>query len=469
MEIDCHLSPAATAPFEVWLKQHGRRLKNTLSGLQSITLEYFRLPAINSTSTTTQLLPHLEHLEHLHLSFCRLALLVTSTRLTALVVEGGTFAWGDAQQEQLRFNKPLCDLLPQLALLRMPLFSLSHAVVKRFARMQRLQSLEFDTSQLHSCAGWHADLPSSLTKLVLRNLGAGSQQQPQLQHLTNLQVLQFVHGPVPSDLGPMTQLRVLSLIGCTVAGWPDGGEPSAAATAAFLAGLQQLKQLSHLSLEAVALDTGVRPLQQWSALTAATGLTRLDLQWMDPQPLPVLGGAQVVFSARRPLPHLRVLSLSTNEDDNEHERCLDGDDLNSIVGCCPSLVELQLVSTVREGADLTPLCRLPPCLTLLAVGGDAVTDAVAVPVMLQLTQLQELHVVNAPGFTDTGLQQLTALKGVTKLEVAFCQGVSSRIWAAASPSGDGDEDAFCLTQANEEVCSYLWLQGSCTCLYVVSA
>ena len=54
------------------------------------------------------------------------------------------------------------------------------------------------------------------------------------------------------------------------------------------------------------------------------------------------------------------------------------------------------------------LLELQQSLRSLSVGGAVFGDA-AMPVLVQLTQLDYLCVERSPGFTDAGLQQLTGL------------------------------------------------------------
>jgi hypothetical protein len=67
-----------------------------------------------------------------------------------------------------------------------------------------------------------------------------------------------------------------------------------------------------------------------------------------------------------------------------------------------------LVSLLPAGADVSGLLELPQSFHCLSVGGEAFGDA-AVPVLVQLQQLHYLGLHGTPGFTDTGLQQLTDL------------------------------------------------------------
>lgn len=77
-----------------------------------------------------------------------------------------------------------------------------------------------------------------------------------------------------------------------------------------------------------------------------------------------------------------------------------------------------LFACCAADADLSGLLKLPRSLHSLSVGGKAFGDA-AMPVLAQLTQLEDLCVQKAPGFTDAGLQHLTSLE-LDRLYVSGC-------------------------------------------------
>jgi hypothetical protein len=73
-----------------------------------------------------------------------------------------------------------------------------------------------------------------------------------------------------------------------------------------------------------------------------------------------------------------------------------------------SMVFMTLLPPLFSGADLSGLLELPQSLSSLCGGGAAFDDEAAA-VLGRLTQLKDLCLSWAPGFTDAGLEQLTDL------------------------------------------------------------
>jgi hypothetical protein len=88
----------------------------------------------------------------------------------------------------------------------------------------------------------------------------------------------------------------------------------------------------------------------------------------------------------------------------------------SLAACCPNLGQLWLTAAVAADVDLAPLRQLGS-LTELQLGGGVVDDGVSERVLSGLSQLQRLDLVQCPRFTDAGLVYLTALTGLTSLQV----------------------------------------------------
>lgn len=290
---------------------------------------------------------------------------------------------------------------------------------------------------LRSCN--FADLGSSLTSLQLwddRDLAlriAHPTLPPQLHQLSSLEWLRLKEcSLLPDVLCSMTQLTLLHLSeGVLLPVAPDGWSSSAESTAAFLSALQRLTQLQHLHLEDIMADTRAPALQQWSALTASSQLTYLLLYEKEARPLPP-GAAQRFFTAQ--LPHLQTLSLGTSSQ-LRFGWCLDGQDLQSIIACCPNLTSLDLQGVVRSGADMAVLSHLPASCCSLEVGGTAVTDAAAAA-LSQLPQLTYLSLTKSRQLTCLGVQQLTALQAIRRLYISECAGVRSICVAAGSTDLD---------------------------------
>lgn len=132
-----------------------------------------------------------------------------------------------------------------------------------------------------------------------------------------------------------------------------------------------------------------------------------------------------MFFAGRQLPHLKQLTVEVGMDDSHSTWCLRGQDLRKLATCCTALEQLVLNEVVRGAADVSGLVKLPASCTSLMVSGRAFKDA-AVPALRQLTQLQALWFHFPAELSDVGLQQLTALTGLTRLVMNDCAGFISR-------------------------------------------
>lgn len=249
---------------------------------------------------------------------------------------------------------------------------------------------------------------------------------PQLQQLTPLQELHLQFCALqPVLLASVTQLLRLRLQCCSLL--PDGHVdadahlPSAGA-AALLAVLPRLTKLQRLQLEIPCLHfIDISDLQAFSALTSSSSLQKLAMPVDGGQAFPP-GAAEHIFPAGRQLPCLQHLDLSSLDNEEEQEFCLNGEDLARIVACCPSLQHLNITNALEPGADVSMLLQLPASCTSLDIGGAAFTDAAA-PVLAQLTQLRELAWTDSPGVSDQGIKQLTALRRLDTLLLMECSGL----------------------------------------------
>jgi hypothetical protein len=231
--------------------------------------------------------------------------------------------------------------------------------------------------------------------------------------------------------------------------YPTGDDFNRGAQA-LLASLRQLPQLQHLELSRMQLDE-VTAVQQLSALTASSRLTSLHVLARFSMPLPQ-GALQHLLSNGVQLPELRVLRLQGGDGVSE-EQCLGADDTQRIAESCPGLTELTLSGVVSLSVSLAPLLALQPSLQALSVAGAAFGDGAA-GVIAQLTGLRSLEWSNGT-LTDSGLRQLTALTGLTRLRVKSCKGVSNEIlppdeWYKASQ--------LVLEATSPQVC---WLAACC--------
>lgn len=167
----------------------------------------------------------------------------------------------------------------------------------------------------------------------------------------------------------------------------------------------------------------VTAVQQLSALTASSRLTSLHVLARFSMPLPQ-GALQHLLSSGVQLPELRVLRLQGGDSVSE-EQCLGADDTQRIAESCPGLTELTLSGVVSLSVSLAPLLALQRSPQALSVAGAAFGDGAA-GVIAQLTGLRSLQWSNG-SLTDSGLRQLTALTGLTRLRVKSCKGVSKEI------------------------------------------
>lgn len=148
------------------------------------------------------------------------------------------------------------------------------------------------------------------------------------------------------------------------------------------------------------------------------------------------------------MPRLSMLNIAC-EDGEESDLdvtadgcCLDAADLERTVAACPRLHGLGLLRVVNPRARLHALLKLPQSLWRLDVGGLAFGDAAAATIA-QLHRLRLLEVltwVHPPELSDVGLQQLTALTGVTELLVMHCRGLSEDISMDCDSEGEGSVD-----------------------------
>ncbi|KAF8061391.1 ileS [Scenedesmus sp. PABB004] len=122
------------------------------------------------------------------------------------------------------------------------------------------------------------------------------------------------------------------------------------------------------------------------------------------------GAAARLFA--RALPALRELAIECTYE--PPDVLLSQAELDALVGACPGLHELQLMSAVEPGASCARLSLLSE-LTALWLRGDCVSDADVVPLVRALPALQHLSVVSAPRLGAAGVASLV---DTTRLEDA---------------------------------------------------
>lgn len=330
----------------------------------------------------------------------------------------------------------LLQHLTHLERLKLESINLDNSAFRHLSGLQRLQCAEINISGRYFSLDALAGLPSSLTSLFIRSGGSRSRFPKRLLQLTNLRSL-FLADTLfyPAVLSSMVQLRDVDIQECRML--PDAGQPmtaaerEAAATADLLAAVGQLSQLQDLSVMRSCSTQGV-PARAFAALTASSQLTSLSIICEDELPL-VAGAVQHMFPADRQMPALQSLYLRADVID-QHDLsyadepdtwCVSTSDLSSITRSCPALQELGLCCVLQPG-DVSALLELPAQLSSLHVGGGAFDDA-AVAVVTQSSALQRLSWEHAPGFTDVGLEQLTALRQLEHLHASNNPDVSKEV------------------------------------------
>lgn len=319
------------------------------------------------------------------------------------------------------------------------------AAVSQMQRLQRLTTDEYFCESLHTV--WHY-LPASLTYLKLSGVDIAPWKASAVQgaaQLSNLQHLQVsTLALIPSVLTHWRSLTHLSVEGALLShtaaeyndaaaeyGDVDFDPANRAALQArdverLLAAVAQLTELQHLRLAGICtFDSGLVGAQAYSALTASSKLTTLEVLAEDHRMPLVREAFAHMLPQGRQLPHLRRLWLDGGGDiycgpgygvDTYEPPCIFADDMQRIGASCPGLTCLKMTGGVMGGNTYALLTLLPPSLLELHVEGFAAGDDQAEQIA-QLTQLKSLTWGSSP-LTPAALQELTALQGLTQLSVA---------------------------------------------------
>lgn len=166
-------------------------------------------------------------------------------------------------------------------------------------------------------------------------------------------------------------------------------------------------------------------------LTASNHLTHLSIaegtysQSLD-SPLPPTGVC-CMLPAGRQLPRLGTLKLANKayeENSDDPRTCVDASDIHSMAACLPALHSLCLVEVVKSSTAVPSLTSLQG-LTHLVAGGKAFGDR-GVQHLAKVTSLRALT-LRPTTITVTGLEALTALTGLTLLEVQGCPNLPSDV------------------------------------------
>jgi len=331
--------------------------------------------------------------------------------------------------------------LRNLRCLELTSVEISEAALSPCSDMQHLQDLSVsrpmpaEHDQLPSEAQLLAHMPSSLTRLRL--VFCGDPDQPRLPRdlvqLAHLQQLHVSYSYVdPAALQLMQQLRELCLDECELL---PRGNPAEAAAALFAA-VGRMSALEELSFIGSIQDCSTLPPHIFTALTAATGLQSVDIT-LEHDMLP-LGAVEYMFPQGKQLPRLSFLHLYSYSSGGQpmDDYCMTATDLRRVVAACPALQNLGVPHAL--GPDAVPaLLDLPESCGTLYIGGGAVDDAAAA-VVAQLTQLRLLDVLESPSLSDAGLEQLTALRGLTELHLyIYNSSLSRELVDVVHKHGDG--------------------------------
>jgi hypothetical protein len=297
--------------------------------------------------------------------------------------------------------------------------------------LQQLQGLTY--LELEHC---DVNLPTPEPQLQLSNLqslrlrafkpsfASTASRLASVLHLTMLE-LQPSHkkgDPCP-PLPPGIVTNKLQLQHLHLSHFNPAGD--AAAVSDFLYDLEQLTELTHLSLNDTLNASALPTAAAYASLTVSSKLQQLHMPRCKLPPY----AWQHVLPFGRQLPHLQVLQLS-----NCTAMGVFG--VASLVSCCPSLQELELPFLEGgSGAVLAPLAVLVlaplavlvlaplGCMTRLQkldVPGECMCDS-AVRVLARLTGLHDLSFESTgiSSVTDAGMLPLTALRQLHSLRFMY--------------------------------------------------
>jgi hypothetical protein len=412
------------------------RAHSRLNQAAVVALSSIKVTVKNAQQLDYSLLPYLDkHGQHVNslavqgrcVSSVKLRELPANLQLTQLQLEGNLRVQlqpRDCYQGVLRPGLPLKQLRLGLACVLLDRERLS-AALHELRALEHL-SVSFNDKELvpgvlqelqHvTCLHMYCDIGytrdplsrtflqplQALTRLVDLEVG-GSPSPPytsdMLSGLCSLTHLALtVDSLDPAALAAKTQLQVLQLPCCSIAG-------GAAGVAQLLSELQPLTQLTHLDLRGSlrVVEGGNPPPAAFSALTASSKLQHLNISFCT-----LLADTwQHMFCADRPLPHLQ--SLVTDRVTMDGSSATPG---SSLVSCCPGLLSLKMLymqCSKELLAALTGLSRLTQ-LSLGAVDG-VIESREVLEQLCPLTGLRHL-VLGAPSNSQS-LLLLTQLKQLT--------------------------------------------------------
>jgi hypothetical protein len=286
------------------------------------------------------------------------------------------------------------------------------------------QGLKFKVDQVTSTAGLDSSrvlllllllqgLPLTLTWLQLcweASAVLSSTTAPGIAQLTALQYLELTYELTTANICPsillhMQQLRTLIISNVVSRRLP-----------VLMNALQTMQQLQHLDLQ----QQRGRPLrkadmQLYSALTASSHLTRLELMY--DEHMVANGAARYMFAEGKQLPHLKVLRFGVQDwACEDYLQPFGRGDFARLAAACPALEELWLLPCIQPCADIFNLGLLTS-VTFLIIGGWDLNPLVLTSALLKLRQLQFLEVDGVDRFGARGVAALTQLTALTHLQV----------------------------------------------------
>lgn len=240
-------------------------------------------------------------------------------------------------------------------------------------------------------------------------------------------------------------------------------------------------------LELTGMDLAlVEDQQLFTALTASSELTALHIS-EDEEVVSVFpeltdNGHRLTLNTPLPLPPQALVSALPlgkqwpqlcslhikRAPYNPANWCIEAMDMAVIANTLPALANLSLLRVVRDSGVVSGLAALPH-LTQLCIGGDAFDDTAAA-VVAKVTTLRDLQLISAP-VTTAGLQELTALRGLTLLLLEDLPDVGKGLFPVRA--NGTEEKTLSLTTNSEvrrlilDVCTNrMCTQGMCSLLGV---
>lgn len=410
-------------------------------------------------------LPQLQRLrlKHCALTFSNLQLLSRISRLTSLQLHGLQLASTRAADDPVspaQLSTAIRHILQQLPALKDLALGTSawQVVPVQFpADQPALQRLTLGGG---FAAGSLTGLPAGVTCLHLQPCGSRCLHVDPgatgLTKLSNLQHLQLTKATLPAALlSQLTAVQRITLADAWAVALGNEGPPqvhtrnTSRQPQQLLAACKRLQQLRHLEFKYMN-DSSVI-----SALGVLTQLTALEVT---EQGMPLERGTLHKVLQQK-LPQLRLLRLVAEPqpsgpprtyswDHRDKPSCLDGSDMRSIAENCPNLEHLALLGLVGPSVFSGCLQALPRLQTL-CVSGAAFKDSVAAAVA-QMTSLKALQWSDG-SLTVAGLQRLTVLTALTRLEVARCPAVAGLLGKAMYSGCAAGSDAQLVLQCFDKV------------------